>query len=248
MIRSTLTFCSLSIALLFACSSSSDDSSGSDASADAISACKEGCDKMKFFDCSSAAELAACHDDCDAASSKQIETFTACAENSICDPECRLQIAPKPEDGDDGPPKGSGASESSCQSACQKLVTCNFIRVGDEDPCVAACQKEAYQFQIDCVNGNECSKLKDACGADVETDSPTGDADAGGTSDPFSEQRCKNACDSAKLFDCFDAAQHGECQDKCSAADETARDQYTSCVDTSGSECSELDDCYSQLP
>ena len=57
--------------------------------------CKKGCDKMKFFDCSSAEEQAKCYADCDSATPQQIEVFTACAENSICDHECRKSIVPK---------------------------------------------------------------------------------------------------------------------------------------------------------
>src|SRR5688572_29712281 len=65
------------------------------ASANEIGSCKKSCDKMKFFDCSSADEHARCYQDCDKASSSQIDIFTGCAQNSICDPQCRTTIQPK---------------------------------------------------------------------------------------------------------------------------------------------------------
>src|SRR5689334_15727331 len=113
--------------VMLACSGSSNDTSpGSGAGAaggatsQQVSGCKQGCDKMKFFDCSSAAEQARCYDDCDKASSKQIEVFVGCAEASVCDPQCRTSITPAPAAGGGG----GGASAGSCDTACQKLVTC----------------------------------------------------------------------------------------------------------------------------
>src|SRR5689334_1069419 len=87
------------LALSVACTvetTSSSPPNGSGASSADVSRCKTSCDKMKFFECSSADEQARCYSDCDKASPAQIQVFTGCAENSICDPECRTTIQPKP--------------------------------------------------------------------------------------------------------------------------------------------------------
>src|SRR5437867_13062510 len=83
------------LALLgFACSSTTVGTLGG-ASPEQVSSCKRSCDKMKFFDCNSAEEQAACYSDCDKATPAQVEVFTGCADNSICDTACRTTIQPK---------------------------------------------------------------------------------------------------------------------------------------------------------
>src|SRR4051794_21379973 len=69
--------------------SGGNSSSGGGASATQIDACKESCNKMKFFGCNSAEQQAACYQDCGSATPSQIELFTNCAGTSICDPACR---------------------------------------------------------------------------------------------------------------------------------------------------------------
>lgn len=242
-------------AVALACSGSSNNaspggSSGSSgtpsggASADQIDACKQGCDKMKFFNCSSAAEQARCYDDCEKATSKQIEVFTGCAQASVCDPDCRTSITPAPSTGGTG---GTGATSDSCGTACQKLVTCSLIKVGDKDKCVDVCEKQAYQYQIDCVNSNDCDAIPKACGASTggSTGTSSGGTSSGGT-DPGVFQ-CQSACDGALFFKCIDASQQAKCRDACTTAAATKRDSYTSCANQAGGDCAQQGDCYSQL-
>lgn len=255
MIHRTAWLVSSVAVLAMACSSTSadddDDSNGSaNASAGEISRCKQGCDKMKFFDCSSAAELSGCYEDCDSADAKRIETFTACAENSICDPECRTSIKPPPAKGEPAP-KGEGASAESCESACGKLAECSFIKVGDTEECEALCKKEAYQFQIDCVVAQECSKIEKTCGGGElvsEEGGNNGNGSSGGeTVDTAGIAQCKNACDLAQVSECFDAAKQSDCREKCDGDDKASRDTFNSCMLTAGSECADNDACYDEF-
>jgi hypothetical protein len=202
--------------------------------------CKRGCDKMKFFDCSSAEEQAKCYADCDSATPQQIEVFTACAENSICDPECRTSIVPK-EKASAG---GGGASTSSCSTACDKLISCSFIPVGAKAECNSRCAAEGYQYQIDCVNKNSCSDIETKCGG-----VPTGEVSGGGESSgsiptgPDPVATCQDECDSINFFDCAPVEKHSECRAKCSSANATDRDDFVSCSDSSGVDCEKKAGC-----
>jgi hypothetical protein len=137
-------------------------------------------------------------------------------------------------------------------------VSCSFIPVGAKDQCVTECQKSAYQYQIDCVNSTACDKMKAACG------DPTGGGSSGGTTsggttsggtssggidagNDFAIQQCQSACDTLNFFSCLDAATHQTCRDTCTTAAANKRDGFTTCVNTSGSDCTRGQDCYTQL-
>jgi len=208
------------------------------ATAQQVSGCKEGCDKMKFFGCNSAEEQAACYEQCGKAEPSQIELFTKCAQTSICDPACRTNITPKPAP--DAPPvKGTGATPSSCATACDKLVTCSFIKVADKSPCVAECEKEAYQYQIDCVNNNACDKLQSTCGG--------GGGGSSGGGETNNAAACQAQCDSLLLFECLSSTEQAGCRSTCSTATATKRDAFTSCAQLAGPECTKGKSCYSAL-
>ncbi|HVH46730.1 MAG TPA: hypothetical protein VM925_30520 [Labilithrix sp.] len=209
------------------------------ASASEIAGCKEACDKMKFFRCNSAEEQARCYEECEQAAPNKIELFTACAESSVCDPACRTNIkpAPSPVAGQPaGTVTGGGASESSCTTACKKLVGCSYIKISDEAACVTECKAEAYQFQIDCINGNECADMPKTCGG----------GGGGGGSDQTLLQ-CQATCDNAQFLDCFDASQHAGCRAACEAAEASDRSTYSSCAGAATDDCKKHADCYSQL-
>jgi hypothetical protein len=202
--------------------------------------CKSGCDKMKFFDCSSAEEQAKCYADCDSATPQQIEVFTACAQNSICDPECRTSIVPK-EKATEG---GGGASSSSCSTACDKLISCSFIPVGAKAECNSRCAAEGYQYQIDCVNKNACGDIESKCGGVTGETSSSGSSSSGSIPtgpDPVDE--CLEECDSINFFDCAPVAMHSECRAKCSSATDTSRDDFVSCSKSSGVDCEKKAGC-----
>lgn len=212
-------------------SSGSSGGSSGGASASEISRCKESCDKMKFFQCSSAEEQARCYADCDKASSSQIDVFTGCAENSICDPECRTSIQPK-QTGQTG---GGGATASTCATACDKLVSCSLIPVGAKADCNAQCTAQGYQYQIDCVNNTACDKIKSVCGGGGETTTTET------PSDPAAA--CQSECDSINFFQCAPVESHASCRTKCSSATATARDTFTSCSKSSGVDCDRKKAC-----
>lgn len=215
---------------------------GGGASADEAARCKESCDKMKFFDCSSAEEQARCYADCDSATSSQIEVFTGCAENSICDPSCRTTIQPK-ADGQTSE-GGGGASSSSCADACSKLVTCNAIPAAAKTACASECTAKGYQYQIDCVNNAECTEIESACGggqgpADIDIDIGRPEADP--------VEACLEECDSMSFFDCGTAASFTACRKACASADDEARDTFTACSSSSGPRCEKKEACLGEL-
>ncbi len=220
----------------------SNGSSGGGATGAQIDSCKDSCNKMKFFGCNSAEEQAACYSDCGGATPAQIELFTNCAGTSICDPACRTNITPKPAGG--GPVTGGGATASSCGTACDKLVSCSFVKVGDKAACLGACQKEAYQYQIDCVNNTECGKIQSACGGGT-SGGDVGPGDDGGSAggDPISIARCESSCDQLLFEECIDAATQSACRTKCSASTSAKRDTFSSCV-TASSQCAAENACY----
>jgi hypothetical protein len=202
--------------------------------------CKRGCDKMKFFDCSSADDLAGCYANCDSATPQQIEVFTSCAENSICDPECRTSIVPK-EKATEG---GSGATASSCSTACDKLISCSFIPLGAKAECNTQCETKGYQYQIDCVNKNACGDIESKCGGVPSGGEGGGSGTGTGTvpgPDPVAE--CQEECDSINFFDCAPVEKHSECRAKCSSATATLRDDFVTCSSSSGVDCTKKAGC-----
>jgi hypothetical protein len=231
------------------------------ATSDQVTRCKSGCDKMKFFQCSSAAELSKCYSDCDSAGPKPIEVFISCAENSICDPACRTNIAPPPASGGTSTSSsgGGGVPASSCQTACTKLITtCNLAPVGQMQACVDACTKNGYQYQIDCVANNACADIQARCGGSTgggSSTSSTGGTSgttSGGTSGGSTTSssggtdvglfRCQSDCDSLLSRQCIDATQQSACRAKCALGTSPARDTFMGCAEaavdcTAGTGC-----------
>ena len=206
--------------------------------------CKQACDKMKFFKCSSANEQAACYADCDGATPAQIDVFTGCAENSICDPECRTSIQPaeKQQGG------GGGASAATCATACDKLVSCSLIPVGAKAECNSRCSTEGYQYQIDCVNNTECGEIVSTCGG-ASSSSEDGAGDDGDDDDDDdgsssgSTAACLVQCDQINTFECAPVELHSACRDRCTSASAKERDDFTSCSQSSGVNCNSKAGC-----
>lgn len=235
--RSIFALATCLVVSILACTETS-ESAGGASSAD-VSRCKGGCDKMKFFQCSSASEQARCYDDCNTASASQIEVFVGCAESSICDPACRTKVAPADQ-------KPEGASVTACQSACKKLVSCSFLKVGDELACTAECQKSAYQFQIDCVNGNACGEIPKVCG-NLESGGGGGGGGGGDASVPdLGLTECQSSCDNLHFFECIDATALASCRAKCTTA-KPSRDTFVSCVRTASPDCKRATPCLDGL-
>lgn len=205
------------------------------ASTQQIDGCKESCNKMKFFGCNSAEEQAACYDECGKATPSQIELFTACASTSICDPACRTNITPKPPAGAPAP-TGGGATTTSCGTACDKLVSCSFVKGADKAACLTACEKDAYQYQIDCINNNACDKMQSACGG--------GGGSGGGD---VSLTQCESSCDQLLFADCIDAAAQSACRATCGSATAAKRNTFSTCVVTAVGQCPKANACYTSL-
>ncbi len=232
-----------SLGLLYACSlnttaaGTSPPSTGGASSAQ-VDQCKQSCDKMKFFACNSAEEQAACYADCGKATADQIQLFDACAENSVCDPACRTNIVPKPAGG--GAVKGTGATPATCGTACSKLVSCSFVKVGDEKACESQCASEAYQYQIDCINGTECGNIQKACGGGETGSSTGGNVDGG----DLTITECQQACDQLLFFRCITADDQSTCRVACTTTTSAKRSTFVSCANAAGGECPNATACY----
>lgn len=232
---------------------------GTKAPAAQVSSCKDSCDKMKFFQCSSAGEQARCYSDCDAAASSQIDLFVGCAQNSICDPDCRTSIQPAPAPGQPAapPPQGSVASGDSCAAACDKAVQCNFLPVGAKAECAQECATQAYQYQIDCVLNNPCESIRQVCGGiDIEVDTDGDGAAGGGTAggggtgggstggDGAAVLACQSGCDKLNFFTCVSPDDHAACRALCGTAEAGKRETFQACAVSGGVDCAQLGGCY----
>ncbi len=235
-------------------------SGSSGATSEQLSRCHGGCDKMKFFQCSSAAELSRCYSDCDSAQPKAIDVFIACADNSICDPACRTNITPAPTGSSSGGSGGGGASASSCQTACTKLITtCNLLPVGQMQPCLDACTKNGYQYQIDCVANTACGDIASRCGGSTtgggssgstsggtssggSSGSTSGGSGDGGAFDPGLSQ-CQTNCDFLHTRQCLTATEQSTCRSACASVTGAKRDTFNGCAN-GAADCPAAHDCF----
>jgi len=237
------------LSLLFlACSSTTTGAglgSTSGATSSQVSQCHTGCDQMKFFNCSTAAELSRCYDDCGSAAPSKIDAFNGCSQTSICDPQCRDIIEPPSSNGTSGATTGGGGvAASDCQTACDKLVkTCSFIPVGQESTCVSQCQQYGYQYQIDCVNNNQCSDIQKRCGAPGGSSGGTGTSGGdAGTTDPNVLQ-CQSSCTDLKLRDCLTTDEVNTCNANCASISGPSRSTFEMCEGMSA-DCMAAHDCF----
>ena len=130
-----------------------------------ISSCHDSCDKMDGEKCGGTATKNQCYDDCDQATTDGISGFNDCATKSACDPSCRNKIA-----GFGRVP--TGASSDDCTKACTKLGMCGGVAPADVNACGTSCQKNSYQFQVDCVNNNDCTTVNAQCGDPTQLGAP----------------------------------------------------------------------------
>jgi hypothetical protein len=224
-------------------SSNEPGSAGSAASADDIVRCKSSCDKMKFFECNSADEQARCYADCNAATPDEIQVFTGCAENSICDPQCRTTIQPK----DTTKTGGGGANAATCTTACDKLVSCNLIPVGAKAQCNSECTQNGYQYQIDCMNSTACASIVSTCGGSTGSTPPVSVGVDPGTTGDDPVKACLDECDQINFFDCATVAAYSDCRKECSGAAAAKRDTFTSCSKSSGAQCDRKEACLDEF-
>jgi hypothetical protein len=226
----------------FACSSSTGSgNSPGGASSTEVSECKSGCDQAKFFNCSTTADLSTCYDDCNSASPAAIDKFNGCSNTSICDPTCRSLIDPAPASGGTTP-TGGGVAASDCQTACAKLITtCNLAPVGEMNDCISQCQSSGYQYQIDCVNNNQCSDIVSRCGS---TGGGSTTVDAGPGTDP-NVFECQSNCQTLHGESCLTSDEFTTCTNDCSSITGAPLTTFNSCVETAnGSDCTAGHDCF----
>jgi hypothetical protein len=235
----TAAFVAAAAVSTFACSSKS--SSNANGATDLeVSQCHSGCDQAKFFNCSDANSLSICYDDCGTAAPSAIDKFNACSQDSICDPTCRGLIDPPAKSSSSG---GGGVGASDCNTACNKLITqCNFAPVGELNDCISQCQSQGYQYQIDCVNNNQCSDIQARCGS--STSGGGGTIDSGISTDPGVFE-CQGNCSSLHSQTCLTATELSTCNSDCSSITGAARSSFNTCVETAnGADCTAGYDCY----
>jgi hypothetical protein len=126
-------------------------------SSTSIQSCQDSCDKMASLNCSSSSAKSQCDDDCDQATTDEIQKFNSCAPTAACDPSCRNDVAAFGR-------VGGGVSADDCNTACMKLSTCGTLTSAGIPMCITQCAKVAFQFQVDCIKNNDCSAQKTACG------------------------------------------------------------------------------------
>jgi hypothetical protein len=122
-----------------------------------IQSCQDSCDKMDALKCGSSSAKSQCHDDCDQATTGNIEKWNSCAPTAACDPSCRNDVAAFGR-------VGGGVSGDDCNAACMKLVSCSTLSNANLPTCITQCKTVAFQFQVDCFKNNDCSAQKTACG------------------------------------------------------------------------------------
>jgi hypothetical protein len=119
------------------------------------------------------------------------------------------------------------------------------VKVGDKAKCNDVCEKEAYQYQIDCINNNACDKMQSACGG--AGGGTSGGTSGGGSADAVSISQCQSTCDQLMFMQCLDPAGQSACRATCSASTTPKRDTFVTCVGTSAGECSAANECYTTL-
>jgi hypothetical protein len=276
-VRLLISVAALAALALGACSSDDDDNNGGPkagnpgnvstggASSQQVDACKASCDKMKFFDCSSASEQARCYNDCNTAAPDKIEVFVACAQNSICDPDCRTGIQPPPPappapmpgqpQAPPSLPPGTGATAETCSAAADKLIACGALPAEAKPFLVQVCPTQIYEFQAACIANNACDKIASACGfdredidIDIEVDVPPpgggGGSGEGSGPNPVTVLSCQSACSQLLTQQCVNAEVHAACSERCTKADEPKSDAFAACVRASQPpECGALGAC-----
>lgn len=134
-----------------------------------VDTCKEGCDKLKFFDCIDSGEHAQCFDVCGRVDSDAIELFDSCVSTDICDASCFDQLvdaqAPVGDDDDDDDDSTGGPT---CVSACSAInnacfegsIDCNAlcsVVTEEQDTLIKYCNevRDGCSFPDECIEAFE---------------------------------------------------------------------------------------------
>src|SRR4026207_964442 len=100
---------------------------------------------------------------------------------------------------------------------------------------------------MDCVRRTACAGIEKKCGGINETGGCGGESSGGtsGTSGSSSAAiaSCQTQCDSINFCNCSSTAGPSSCRDKCTSAAATARDTFTSCSQSSGTDCAKKKEC-----
>lgn len=185
--------------------------------------CRQACNSLKFFDCNTATEQAACYQSCDAATNDQIELFGACVDSSTCDPECSTNIRPE-----NPPPIPSAAG---CIPLCQSYFDDGCVPELSAAECPAFCADPDTQLALTyCIERRVGCALPEGCLAiedDVVVTPPGGDP-----IDPVDpSEECMDACDRLGSLGCISPADTADCAARCETADSSTQDQLVTCAD-----------------
>ena len=140
-----------------------------------VDACKDACDKLKFFDCIDSGEHAQCWDACGRVDSDAIELFDACVSTDVCDASCFDQLVdaqvPVGDDDDDDDDVGGGPG---CLTACNAINGACFE--GSID-CAALCSVVTPEQE---TLIEYCNEARDGCDFPEECYAAFEEVDEGG--------------------------------------------------------------------
>jgi hypothetical protein len=236
----TLFLAALPVLFLVACSSD-DTNTGTGngltgtntpaaATAAQVEQCKNSCDQQKFFDCYDAAAQSVCLQNCGSANTDQADQFIRCVKTETCDAECSVVLT-KP------PPATTNNGGGDCTAACNKLVSCGYLKGNDASQCPAQCGSATASdtAAIACINANSCADIPNKCGEEDTggpTDDPTG-----------AISQCKSGCSSLQARSCIDATTATKCSTSCDTATTSSASAFGSCA-FSAADCTSGAACY----
>lgn len=213
----------LSAFALLAAACTSEQSLGQRPDESQLGRCREACNKLKFFDCNTATEQAACYQSCDAASSDQIDLFEACVDASTCDPACSTNIRPE------SPPPVTSAE--GCIPLCESYLGDGCVPELSTADCAAFCADPDTQLaltycierRVGCALPEGCITIED----DVVVTPPDPEADPG--ADAF--EACVEGCERLGALGCISPVDTAECSALCETADSSTQDRLVTCAD-----------------
>jgi hypothetical protein len=208
------------------------NTSPSPATSQQIDECKSSCDQQKFFSCYDAAAHSVCLQNCGKANTDQADQFIRCVKVETCDAECSVELT-KP------PPVTGNNGGGDCPAACNKLVTCGYLKGDQATECPSHCGNLTSEeaAALACINANSCADIPQKCGGeDIDGPAPTDDPSQ-------AVAQCQSACSSLQIRSCIDATTATKCSTSCETASTSSAAAFNSCA-FSAADCSGGAACY----
>ncbi len=207
---------------------------------ESVAGCRDGCDRLQFFDCIDGSVHETCWNTCAERSDDDLELFESCVNNSApaCDPDCLAGLidAPEPEP-DPDPDTTTGGDPSSCETVCQAYVDagCELELFEEVTSCAQACATLSSVEQAAvavCFNSPQTCEVDPECLLEEEEETSAADESGGGV-----DVSCLSACDTSLGLQCIDAQEHASCYSQCDVAPASDVEAFVACVDAVGAVC-----------